>query len=92
MNFVHRYLAEEGMRDRVGTSEEIEASLLPVLDLLAEPLTPASSSCSVGLFGRLMQRLRRVVQDSGVIVRDGVLIVILPNKLADPLDMQLLEL
>ena len=77
-----------GMRGRVEALGEIGA-----LSLSASDLTPASSSCSLGILAkRLMQRLRQVMQDPGAIIRDRDLNVILFNRLADLLVMKLLEL
>ena len=90
MNFMKRSLEGGEMRGRVGASRGVGTSLLPVLDL--PPWAPASSSCSMGLIERLTQGLRQVVGDSGAIAKDRDLNIILPNGLADPLGMELLEL
>ena len=90
MNLMKRSLKVGGTRGGVGALRGVGASLLSALYLL--PWAPASSSCSVGLTGGLMQGLRQVVQDPGAIAKDGGLNMILSNGLADPLGMELLEL
>ena len=90
INFVKRSLAGGGTRGGVRALGGVRASLLPASVF---PVAPASSSCSPGILARgLMQGLRRVVQDPGAIAKVKGLIVIIPNGLADPLDMELLEL
>ena len=76
----------------MGASDGIRALLLPASDFPAGPWALASSFYSMELIGGLMQGLRWVVRDLGTIARDGNLNVILPNRLLDPLDIELLEL
>ena len=90
MNLVKRSSEVRRTRGRVGVLGGVGVSLLLTSDLL--PWAPTSSSYSVGLTGGLTQLLRRVVQDPGTIAKDGGLNVILSNKLADLLGMELLEL
>ena len=88
MNFVNKFLARKKTRNRVEISKRIEALLLSVLDL-----TLASLSCSPGILAKkLMQELHQVVRDLRIIAKNGSLNVILPNRLADLLDMEFLEL
>ena len=90
MNFVKRSLEQGGTRSRVGASGGMGASSLPALDL---PSAPAGLFCSPAMSARrLTQGLRQVMQDPGTIAKGGGLNVILPNGLADPLGMELLEL
>ena len=55
------------MRDGVGVSKRIGASLLLTLDLLR---APASLSCFIRSTKRLMSGLRRVMQDSRAITKE----------------------
>ena len=87
MNFVKRSLEGGGIKSRVEVLGEVKALLLPALDL-----TSTSLSCSPGMLaGELTQRLRWVVQNLGAIVIKG-LNMILSNKLADPLDIELFRI
>ena len=86
MNFVKRCLAGGKMKGGVKVSGGVGASLLPALDLM-----PTSLSCSPRmLIERLTWELSQVVQNPGAIAIKS-LNMILPNQLADPLDMKLLE-
>ena len=78
------------MKGRVRASRRIRASSLPALDLSG---VLASLFCSPEMLARgLTQGFCWVVQDLGVIAKDESLNVILPNRLADPLGMELLEM
>ena len=69
-------------------SRGVKALLLPALDL-----APASSSCFPGILAkRLTRGLCQVVQNSGVIAKNGGLNVIFLNGLANLLDMKFLKL
>ena len=90
MNFVNRSSVGGRMKSRVGASERVKASLLPVSDVLG---ALASSSSSPGiLVERLTQELCWMLRDLGVIAKDGSLNVIFLNGLADLLGIELLEL
>ena len=90
INFVKRSLAGGGTRGEVGALGEIGASLLPASDILG---TPVSLSYSLGISAEIFtQGLHQIVQDPGAIVKNRGLNVIFPNGLADPLDIELLEL
>ena len=91
MNFVKNFSAGGGIRDRVKALKEVKTLLLPILDFLTGPYTLESSSCSLRLTGRLTQELCWVVQDPEAVAIED-LNVIFPNKLVDPLGMELLEL
>ena len=92
MNFVKSSMVG-GMRGRVIATGRVKASLLPGLNLLARPWALASSSSFLAeSTGVVTQGLRQVAQDLEAIAKDGSLNVILPNGLADPLGMELLEL
>ena len=90
MNLVKRSLKVGGTRGEIGALGEIKASLLTALNLPLWVL--ASLSCFMGLTGGLTRELYWVVRGLGAIAKDGGLNVILPNGLADPLDIELLEL
>ena len=71
----------------MGASEEVEALLLLVSDL-----APVSSSYFLKMLAeKLTQKFYRVVGYLGVIAMKD-LNKIFPNKLADPVGMELLEL
>ena len=91
MNFVKRSSEEREIRGGVGASGGVRALLLPTSDLLPRLWAPTSLFCSIELTGRLTQGLCRMVQDLGAIAMKS-LNVILSNGLADPLNMELLEL
>ena len=98
MNFINKSLAKEGTKGGMKASEGVEASrgvevlLLPASDFLTRLWALVNSSCSIRLTERLTQGLCQVIQDFGVIVKDRSLNIIFQNGLADPLDMELLEL
>ena len=90
MNFVNKSLAGGEIKGRVRALGGIGASLLLASDFSG---APASSSCSPGISAKgLTQRLRWVIRNPGTITKDGGLNVILLNRLADLLGMELLEL
>ena len=72
--------------------EEIRALLLPVLDFLAKHRVLASLSCFLRiLIEEYMQELHLVMWDpKNIVIED--LEMIFSNKLADLLDIKLLEL
>ena len=78
------------MRGGVEALGGVKASWLLALDL---PSAPAGSFCSLKTSsGGLMRGLCWVVQDPGGIAKDRSLNVIFPNRLANLLGMELLEL
>ena len=90
MNLVKRSLELSGTRGGVKALGGVEASLLLAFNLLS--WAPASSSCSMESTRGLTRGLRRVVRDPGAIAKDRGLNVIFLNGLANPLNMELLEL
>ena len=86
-----RSLAERELRGRVGALRGIEASSLSASNL--EPEILASSSYFLRILAKkLTQKLRQVVQNLRVIVKNRDLNVFFLNKLANPLGIELLEL
>ena len=92
MNFVKRSLVG-GTKSGVIALGGVRALLLPALDPLAGPWASASLFSSPARLTEVVIRgLWLVARDPGAITKDGGLNVILPNRLADPLGMELLEL
>ena len=92
MNYVNRSLAGGGTRGRMGASGGVKALLLLALDFLTRPWASASLFCSIKLTERLTQGLCQMVEDPGAIAKDEGLNMIFPNRLADPLNIELLEI
>ena len=88
MSFVNRSSTKKKTRSGIEALRKIKALSLPELDL-----APASLSYLLEMLAeRLMQRLRRVVQDLSAITKNGDLNVIISNGLANMLDIELLKL
>ena len=92
MNFIKKPLVERKIRGGIGALGRVGASPLPILDFSTWPWPLANLSYfPVGLAEKLTWKLQQI-WDLRAITKDGNLNVILPNKLADRLDMKLLEL
>ena len=89
---MNRFLVGRRTRSGVRLSRVVKALLLPALDLPATSWAPASSSCSMGLIGELTQGFCWVIQDTRVIAKDESLNMLLPNRLADLLGIELLKI